>query len=242
MCQKNFEVVNDLRSSSDHGEASATSHASTGAVSRGWRGHHAAATHAAAIAWQSGWYHATIRHPGSRRPGAAAATAAASARKFRDKLVTTETTLALDSVTVVTLRVHMHRGPLALLEVNGPDDAERAVVRRALVAITDVQAIVNVHLTVNRDDQAEAAGSGRVNADLCRAHVVASFGSYVVTLTVRASTLGVKFVVACRAPLGEAAPAFLECLCGGSVGVETNVGTHLVAPKTAFGLNPVEVV
>merc|ERR1719237_891074 len=68
-----------------------------------------------------------------RNLGAAAAAA---------ELMTAETTLVLRSPTIVGLGVNMHGRPHTLLQVHGTQNAHSAVVRRALVAITDVQAVV----------------------------------------------------------------------------------------------------
>jgi len=105
----------------------------------------------------------------------------------------------------------MHRRLLTLFEEHAPHNAHRAVVRRSLVAITDVQATVSVQPTVNRDDHAESGVTGRVDAHLRRTHEVSSGGSGVVGRAC-ASTHGVQFVVARCAPPGEAGPASPECL------------------------------
>merc|ERR1719237_606420 len=70
-----------------------------------------------------------------RNLGATAAAAAA-------ELMTAETTLVLRSPTIVGLGVNMHGRPVTLLQVYGTHKAHTAVVRRALVAITAVQAVV----------------------------------------------------------------------------------------------------
>jgi len=167
----------------------------------------------------------------------------------RHKLVTAETTLGLHSIIGVRPRVNSHRGPVALLEVHGPGNSQRTVIRRTLVAIIHVQSIVDVKLTINRNNQAEPGFRGggrarisRVDADLRRTHVESSFRGFVVTLGVRASSHGVQFIIATCAPIFEAGPTSLEFRSGGHVCVETDSGLHDVATKTTFGLYAVDVV
>jgi len=88
----------------------------------------------------------------------------------------------------------MHRSPVTLLEVNGTHNAHSAVVRRALVAITDVQAVVSVHAIVERDDHAESGVTGRVNAQLSRTHVVTSPRSGIPS-GAQTSADGIQFIV-----------------------------------------------
>lgn len=160
--------------------------------------------------------------------------------------MTAETTFTLQDPARVS-RVHIHRRSVALLEVHGPGNSERAVVRRTLVAIVDVKSIVNVDLTVDRNDQTESGIIAHrrldlIDAHLRRAHVVSSFGSAVVTLVVRASARGIQFIVACCAPFGDANPPSLKFHANAQVGVEANSSAHHVATKTTFGLNTVRGV
>ena len=78
-----------------------------------------------------------------------------SAFLFCYKHVTAETTLSLQGPSLIN-RVNVHRRFLSLLEVHGPGNSERAEVCGTLVAIVDVKSIVNVDLTVDRNDQTES--------------------------------------------------------------------------------------
>merc|ERR1712151_1049632 len=111
------------------------------------------------------------------------------------ELMTAETTLVLRSPTIVGRGVNMHGRFVTLLQVYGTQNAHTAVVRRALVAITDVQAVVSVHAIVQRDDHAESGVTGRVNAQLTRTHVVASLRSGIPSVA-KTSADGIQFVVA----------------------------------------------
>jgi len=110
------------------------------------------------------------------------------------KLVTAETTLVLQSPTIVGLGVNMHGRLGSLLKVHRTHKAHTAVIRRALVAITDVQAVVSVHAIVQRDDHAESGVTGRVNAQLSRTHVVASPRSGIPS-GAQTSADGIQFIV-----------------------------------------------
>jgi len=156
--------------------------------------------------------------------------------------MTAETTLVLQSPTIVGLGVNVHGRPHALLQVHRAHNAHSAVVRRALVAITDVQAVVRVHAIVKRDDHAESRVAGRVDAHLSRTHVVTRRRSDVPSRACYASAGGVQFVVPRCAPPGQPRPASPEHLVAGGIRVETNSAGHLVATETALALHNEAVV
>jgi len=106
-----------------------------------------------------------------------------------------------------------------------------------------METCVDVVLVVDRNDHAEVRRcvSG-IETHLHRAHVIPSLRSCVESLLVNAAAHSVQLVVACGAPSLDHSPALTEFDVRAQVGVETDMGAHLVATPAALALDSPGVV